>query len=89
MAPSGGKKSISSSLVLKIKCVFKKSWIQFMQLPCDLQDCWKLESNRFFVAFFLQCPEGPLLWNTRFFFYVDLSRIQDFHRKFAQILSPF
>ena len=51
MAPSGGKKSISSSLVLKIKCVFKKSWIQFMQLPCDLQDCWKLESNRFFCCF--------------------------------------
>lgn len=20
-----------------------------MQLPCDLQDCWKLESNRFFL----------------------------------------
>lgn len=60
-----------------------------MQLPCDLQDRWKLESNQFFVSFFLQCPEGPLLWNTRLFFYVGLSRIQDFHRKFDEILPLF
>lgn len=87
MAPSGGK-SISSSLVLKIKCVFKKSWIEFMQSPYDLQDCWKLESSQFFCFFFLPVSRRSL-WNTRFFFYVGLSRIRDFHRKFAEILSPF
>ena len=60
-----------------------------MQLPCDFQDHWKLRSNQFFVSFFLQCPEDLLLWSTRFFFYVGLSRIRDFHRKFDEITLPF